>query len=79
MKNKIAVIEHVEMVGNALSATTMDFKNQPQEVTETKCLQEILEEQKSIPFTIQHVPYIETPRKSGKESRRERRAKERKK
>jgi energy-coupling factor transporter ATP-binding protein EcfA2 len=76
VKEKIAIIGHVGAGKQLLTSAINDVI-----IVEDKkkTVNEILEEQRLIPFTIQQTPpLINTPIKSGKESRRERRAKQRK-
>ena len=76
MENKIAIIGHVDHGKTTLSAAFMDILGDKKD---TKTIHEITEEQNSIPF---HAPQtIELTNwdiKTGRQNRRERRAKERK-
>ncbi len=77
MKEKIAIIGHVDHGKTTLSAAIMSVLADTKK--ETKTIHEIIEEEKSLKITAPpEIPLIEWNFKSGKESRRERRAKERK-
>jgi hypothetical protein len=72
MKDKIALIGHINCI--TLDAATILVDTHK----ETKTIHEIIEEERSIKFTKPpEIPLIAWNFKSGKESRRERRKKER--
>jgi translation initiation factor 2 gamma subunit (eIF-2gamma) len=77
MKDKIAIIGHVDHGKTTLTAAIMNVLDKTEK--EAKTIHEIIEEDRSIKITAPpEIPLIEWNFKSGKESRRERRAKERK-
>ncbi len=74
MENKIEIIGHVDHGKTTLTAALMAVTKK-----KGKTINEIIEEDKTIKITAPpEIPLIEWNFKSGKESRRERRAKERK-
>lgn len=77
MEKKIGIIGHVDHGKTTLTATIMNALDNTEK--ETKTIQEIIDEEKSFKITEPpEIPLIEWNFKSGKERRRERRAKERK-
>ena len=77
MEKKTGIIGHVDHGKTILTAAIMTALDNTEK--ETKTIQEIIDEEKSFKITAPpEIPLIQCDFKSGKESRRERRAKERK-
>ena len=76
MKDKIAIIGHVDHGKTTLTAASMNVLADTKK--EAKTIHEIIEEEKSFKITApQEILLTEWNFKTGKESRRERRARER--
>lgn len=73
MENKIAIIGYVDHGKTTLTAAIMSALK-----SETKTINQIIEEEKMIPITAREIKLTQFDVKNGKESRRERRAKKRK-